>query len=169
MRGDDFYVFVHSYSFQGSPPHARGRHQPSRQRRGERRITPACAGKTILVEHPYQGIGDHPRMRGEDHSATAEDNTQEGSPPHARGRRFLSFVTINVRRITPACAGKTSLAQRWLESHADHPRMRGEDHVERIDVSARDGSPPHARGRRVPRSNRRPNRRITPACAGKTS
>ena len=39
-----------------------------------------------------------------------------------------------------------SLPSGWYGA-VDHPRMRGEDHREAVDVLARAGSPPHARGR----------------------
>ena len=91
-----------------------------------------------------------------------------GSPPHARGRHLKIVVGNFLRRITPACAGKTQ-SPGWQRSNLqDHPRMRGEDgRRENVNVP-HCGSPPHARGR--PSTCRRPASqcRITPACAGKT-
>ena len=53
--------------------------------------------------------------------------------------------------------------------HTDHPRMRGEDFdVREVAVDAL-GSPPHARGKPVAEVELGRNRRITPACAGKTA
>ena len=71
-------------------------------------------------------------------------------------------------RITPACAGKTSPASSPQPSAPDHPRMRGEDALNRGDGREAFGSPPHARGRRPERKTNDLHRRITPACAGKT-
>ena len=108
-------------------------------------------------------------MRGEDTDGWSILASCTGSPPHARGRlRDMARDSFLVR-ITPACAGKTA----WLAATSfhveDHPRMRGEDDKEGLLDVARDGSPPHARGRHrinivygVPPG-------ITPACAGKTS
>ena len=31
----------------------------------EQRITPACAGNSLLIQHIGDGFRDHPRMRGE--------------------------------------------------------------------------------------------------------
>ena len=67
MRGEDDKVELDELGFKGSPPHARGRPDSSVHVEVGRRITPACAGKT-LTKRIMQG----PR---------------QGSPPHARGRR----------------------------------------------------------------------------------
>ena len=71
-------------------------------------------------------------------------------------------------RITPACAGKTIGRPFTRPTYMDHPRMRGEDALEKLsgDISA--GSPPHARGRHLKEAKGRILTRITPACAGKT-
>ena len=71
-------------------------------------------------------------------------------------------------RITPACAGKTIGRPFTRPTYMDHPRMRGEDALEKLsgDISA--GSPPHARGRRGCFSRNGNLSWITPACAGKT-
>ena len=72
----------------------------------------------------------------------------EGSPPHARGRHKQAPVWLTETRITPACAGKTSGADRGAQRTC--------------------GSPPHARGRQENNTSMGARRRITPACAGKT-
>ena len=72
----------------------------------------------------------------------------QGSSPHARGRLLAQVAGMNWERITPACAGKTSV----------------DDSAEKVF----DGSPPHARGRLVREFGQRVFGRITPACAGKT-
>ena len=48
MRGEDLKGSINNVDIEGSPPHARGRLQPACNRRRRLRITPACAGKTIL-------------------------------------------------------------------------------------------------------------------------
>ena len=111
-------------------------------------ITPACAGKTKRDDAPALLARDHPRMRGEDLEKGQLAHLVEGSPPHARGRRPRADPSRRRRRITPACAGKTSLHRTGSGTAPDHPRMRGEDRRGFSclgDIS-----------------------RITPACAGKT-
>ena len=73
------------------------------------RITPACAGKTDKEGRSLTDAQDHPRMRGEDEFTGIIDKMGKGSPPHARGRPVI-VQGMQVRtRITPACAGKTSV------------------------------------------------------------
>ena len=147
MRGEDVGLVLVGVWFAGSPPHARGRLLSCLVGGLVPRITPACAGKTLLSFGRGGNPRDHPRMRGEDKPRQKVGLNHPGSPPHARGRPFTSVRMRCSRRITPACAGKTRWA--WLQAllRRDHPRMRGEDqgvgHGDRCAV----GSPPHARGR----------------------
>ena len=107
-------------------------------------------------------------MRGEDPARPDHRRRNGGSPPHARGRRTRRTGKANRTRITPACAGKTSVCIRVEIFTGDHPRMRGEDLSRRSIISSKWGSPPHARGRRRAGHFSASNERITPACAGKT-
>ena len=71
-----------------------------------------------------------------------------GSPPHVRGKAVRPCTGIRLRRITPACAGKSHDNRKLGPRPEDHPRMCGEkpavDHL----IGGRGG--------------------ITPACAGKS-
>ena len=107
-------------------------------------------------------------MRGEDFNDVTKVVFDEGSPPHARGRRDLLCRSHHGRGITPACAGKTRPTPRTSHTGWDHPRMRGEDAKQMSPVKRACGSPPHARGRPRHRRHLLRKRRITPACAGKT-
>ena len=168
MRGENAGRAATSPRRSGSPPHARGK-RPGRNRfvHGTR-ITPACAGKTRIRLHRRRRRTDHPRMRGENRRGPVRDGRLRGSPPHARGKPKLDICAVICFRITPACAGKTSVSASASQRARDHPRMRGENRA----ISSRSwflmGSPPHARGKRVRRREPRPGRGITPACAGKT-
>mgnify|MGYP000915057780 CR=1 FL=1 len=107
MRGEDSLINVTQCVVVGSPPHARGR--PSNVWRSPscEGITPACAGKTDIGVNISYVRRDHPRMRGEDLLPPQGKRLQEGSPPHARGRRATTSVYVRATWITPACAGKT--------------------------------------------------------------
>ena len=132
-------------------------------------ITPACAGKTSAPVARCGVVADHPRMRGEDLRSRTIRSLRIGSPPHARGRLTRETSRSSPPGITPACAGKTGMRLYPARTTADHPRMRGEDSVTTVPSSSTNGSPPHARGRLVRDRPRSLTRRITPACAGKTS
>ena len=129
--------------------------------------TPACAGKTGRTSTTRPHGPDHPRMRGEDRILLARTVIATGSPPHARGRLWISTLCGVVMRITPACAGKTAAAFHFHEDPTDHPRMRGEDTAVPNSFAGFTGSPPHARGRPSGFHARAGWRRLTPAC-GKT-
>ena len=153
---------------EGSPPHARGRPAKKAGSSFERRITPACAGKTVSLPQAL-GLGrDHPRMRGEDTSLKPVVSKKFGSPPHARGRHGTPLTDTAKAGITPACAGKTVSCSRVGALCRDHPRMRGEDSWRSSRPTSPSGSPPHARGRLHAGPVDEKPERITPACAGKT-
>ena len=147
MRGEDVHAIKGYDVKKGSPPHARGRHHPVRQRRDAAGITPACAGKTSGVGVWLCGARDHPRMRGEDAGDGDGGCHLVGSPPHARGRRKPAEYRQKMTRITPACAGKTPHGPAAVTPAQDHPRMRGEDTDVFQFCGPQAGSPPHARGR----------------------
>ena len=107
-------------------------------------------------------------MRGEDTTSLLPSQEHTGSPPHARGRRSGSTCLNMSYRITPACAGKTTMRARPCKTKTDHPRMRGEDVEESVGGLLQLGSPPHARGRLDVTKGDIDYERITPACAGKT-
>ena len=73
-------------------------------------ITPACAGKTYKVTGLERGKRDHPRVCGKNSSMISLSGCLSGSPPRVREKRVWKNTTVNRRRITPACAGKT-----WAE------------------------------------------------------
>ena len=107
-------------------------------------------------------------MRGEDGPMFNEVLNAMGSPPHARGRPLAAAYNLELSRITPACAGKTSCRPAFSPTTGDHPRMRGEDVAIKAGEGIDPGSPPHARGRPQYLSKSAGRLGITPACAGKT-
>ena len=127
MRGEDMNCLALSSMGRGSPPHARGRRVRRRADADGEGITPACAGKTSVSTFRILDVTDHPRMRGEDTRASIPGAMYSGSPPHARGRPTEEEPLWIKARITPACAGKTTI------------------HYNSADQQ--EGSPPHARGR----------------------
>ena len=70
----------------GSPPHVRGKGQEKGYCAPLRRITPACAGKSVSVGPNNIKKGDHPRMCGEKKNWRLMSPTGGGSPPHVRGK-----------------------------------------------------------------------------------
>ena len=107
MRGEDSSHTVPATLAAGSPPHARGRQGDDVLAHFVFRITPACAGKTLIHFFAHGVLKDHPRMRGEDGVFMKRIGGIVGSPPHARGRLHERQGGFQGAGITPACAGKT--------------------------------------------------------------
>ncbi len=85
-----------------------------------------------------------------------------------RGKLLPALAPPRSRRITPACAGKTSFCCTASLSAADHPRVCGENQSGLWFYGPERGSPPRVRGKQTDSSMDCASIRITPACAGKT-
>ena len=70
-----------------------------------------------------------------------------GSPPHTRGKAFVSFSKTPCCRITPAHAGKSIRHHSKILLIEDHPRTRGEKLYIPNSAQGLKGSPPHTRGK----------------------
>ena len=55
-----------------------------------------------------------------------------GSPPHVRGKVLVTDRAGDIRRITPACAGKSPEESGGRPGQRDHPRMCGEKLLYRL-------------------------------------
>ena len=75
---------------------------------------------------------------------------------------------LNLRGITPACAGKTFLPDFPQARNGDHPRVCGENVKNKNVIDKSKGSPPRVRGKPAFSRMGDSTRWITPACAGKT-
>ena len=126
LRGEYVSVSCSSCFCTGSPPLARGVHIEDLQNVETKRITPACAGSTVLHLYSSPCYRDHPRLRGEYYQKNSKSYRPTGSPPLARGVHEVKQAQKSFRRITPACAGSTPEPSRFSELLWDHPRLRGE-------------------------------------------
>ena len=122
-----------------------------------------------MLKRQRSYVRDHPRLRGENRQTKRTLAWDVGSPPLARGKPPITYPQPMTLRITPACAGKTFALDPPLASTPDHPRLRGENCCHLLLLASVPGSPPLARGKRITFKNLKDGRRITPACAGKTS
>ena len=97
-----------------------------------------------------------------------EKRPHRGSPPLARGILFCLSAGRMDLRITPACAGNTSLILLFSSQSGDHPRLRGEYGSISSISRPYTGSPPLARGIQNLFGFLTATAGITPACAGNT-
>ena len=133
-----------------------------------KRITPACAGKTIYYTYKKYARKDHPRVCGENSALTLRNSRRVGSPPRVRGKHGSESKLETITGITPACAGKTSAYSSVSPECGDHPRVCGENVLSICPPHSGIGSPPRVRGKPLTSSKNTVLSRITPACAGKT-
>ena len=72
-----------------------------------KRIIPACAGKSGRVVNRTAPHQDHPRVCGEKRLPAVFHDEKLGSPPRVRGKALFTSSHFCATRITPACAGKS--------------------------------------------------------------
>ena len=131
-------------------------------------ITPAYAGKSILIFMVLSSIRDHPRVCGEKGLTVERVSLHMGSPPRMRGKVNKTYFDGTCYRITPAYAGKSGTGSGPAPGPKDHPRVCGEKPVAMHSWTTTRGSPPRMRGKATgpPRSSGPGG--ITPAYAGKS-
>ncbi len=119
-------------------------------------------GKELLIVITLTTPGSPPPMRGKGVADLFDDAL--GSPPPMRGKDVFVLITIFMRRITPAYAGKRPMHQ-WCRKTAsrDHPRLCGEKPE---NTAAMQITPAYA-GKRSESSGSSRKAGITPAYAGK--
>ncbi len=133
------------------------------------RLIPACAGTTRASVRLCRPCRAHPRLRGDHGSPSGRGCVTGGSSPPARGPLGHKFRYVTARRLIPACAGTTILADGTLGSPEAHPRLRGDHLPPRFCAVCSTGSSPPARGPLCATCSRMDEARLIPACAGTTS
>ena len=153
--------------YAGSPPRARGEEVLQTAGITLRRITPACAGRSLHAQLHCVVAEDHPRVRGEKPLFSCRLETVRGSPPRARGEELEALDKIPAVRITPACAGRSFIFCNAATISSHHPRVCGEKLTGKNSAQTEKGSPPRVRGEGPPARGYARRSRITPACAGR--
>ena len=158
------FLFTNS----GSSPRVRGKpglgYTPS-IRAG---LIPACAGKTRSVGLAVSQQRAHPRVCGENLPPPYTLTLEAGSSPRVRGKRVRVHARVLVFGLIPACAGKTKSYCRTWRLVGAHPRVCGENELERRHLHTIPGSSPRVRGKHCFDNNLSVRSGLIPACAGKT-
>ena len=166
--GENQRMTAPSWTTFGSPPRVRGKPGVCGGNARAGRITPACAGKTVILCLNFSVNSDHPRVCGENMRRRLYGDIRSGSPPRVRGKLPINAPVPCPTRITPACAGKTHVYLTGDGDNTDHPRVCGENRRSLPMRILSSGSPPRVRGKLPSKHIILHYRRITPACAGKT-
>ena len=84
--GENMFRVFFDFLQTGSPPRMRGKLPLQRLYRQTTGITPAHAGKTVILYLGAIQCQDHPRACGENEVCPCEVDVSEGSPPRMRGK-----------------------------------------------------------------------------------
>ena len=133
------------------------------------RLIPACAGKTWRRPWPGRRRRAHPRVCGENPNEKRYARMKVGSSPRVRGKQPPKSRKAGIRRLIPACAGKTRCRDRSPLIPWAHPRVCGENSRSTRYAFCPSGSSPRVRGKRLRRWAGTQDRGLIPACAGKTN
>ena len=169
VRGEKYPGLEEYKAERGSPPRARGEGDVAQALAPHPGITPACAGRSGSGVDGDVRREDHPRVRGEKPLEGRAGGGVNGSPPRARGEGKAGARPALPPRITPACAGRRAIRGHYTKHYMDHPRVRGEKDMPKIDAGIPYGSPPRARGEGGDIGDNTGFIRITPACAGRSA
>ena len=166
MCGEQHISRSNSSPGQGSPPRVRGTAATAGLPAVWQRITPACAGNSLLVPFHTASSQDHPRVCGEQITFRALVAYMGGSPPRVRGTAAHRPLPQAQGGITPACAGNRGYYGAASATGKDHPRVCGEQTSFNPFAYDLVGSPPRVRGTGPVVAHGEPGPGITPACAG---
>ena len=129
-RGENSQKAIMRGTLKGSSPLTRGKRVYEPTTFTYQGLIPAHAGKTVVRPGATILEPAHPRSRGENIGAPVGLRGGFGSSPLTRGKPDCACQLVEVWRLIPAHAGKTS---RTSVSHAApraHPRSRGENMVQ---------------------------------------
>ena len=168
MCGEKSWLFSSTSNWAGSPPRMRGKVPILVCEFLCVGITPAYAGKSILIFMVLSSIRDHPRVCGEKSCVLLLRCRRPGSPPRMRGKGYDILGVSSNLRITPAYAGKSCPFLRRTSPRRDHPRVCGEKSSPTSSHRKGQGSPPRMRGKALAPAPTIDIIGITPAYAGKS-
>ena len=152
----------------GSSPRGRGKRQLGNRGRGQGRLIPARAGKTVSWVETRAVASAHPRAGGENAAYVGDVPNDTGSSPRGRGKPSCSRSVSAPRGLIPARAGKTSAAALSASATWAHPRAGGENGRSCVGAFGWYGSSPRGRGKQGFGDVAQLHGRLIPARAGKT-
>ena len=130
--------------------------------------SPRVRGKRCCGYFPSVDLWAHPRVCGENRFPPDVLRRCLGSSPRVRGKPSLQFRWNRLGGLIPACAGKTTGIPVRHPTQRAHPRVCGENCLERTYITMYNGSSPRVRGKHRDGDLCRYCGGLIPACAGKT-
>ena len=92
---------------------------------------PRVCGKTWGSSAPGGAPEEHPRVCGENERATRPQHPERGTSPRMRGKPEVGASPNLDQRNIPAYAGKTPPPSGLPGNHPEHPRVCGENNIDR--------------------------------------
>ena len=166
--GENGSPTIRAWDYAGSSPRVRGKRLRETARAHPGGLIPACAGKTRTWAARGRAPRAHPRVCGENRREIVPGPAHDGSSPRVRGKRAGCGGDVGAQRLIPACAGKTCPTTSDSTRASAHPRVCGENADSAKVVGVAGGSSPRVRGKLSERRLLLQERRLIPACAGKT-
>ena len=165
--GERFMKLSASKSPFGSPPRERGEDPLTCVELGDRRFTPARAGRGGLPSVSDVSDPVHPRASGERCVPVDQATGWDGSPPRDRGEGTRIGTRQAPPRFTPARAGRGRASASCGRRRPVHPRASGERDTWETQFFPNDGSSPRERGEGRLSGDAPLARRFIPARAGR--
>ena len=131
VGGENLEGVVYVRQTLGSSPRGRGKRAGGWTVGCGQGLIPAWAGKTRRRRTRRRRISAHPRVGGENHFEYAKPETIKGSSPRGRGKPRSGTHRFVRPRLIPAWAGKTSARAALMYSLTAHPRVGGENSIDR--------------------------------------
>ena len=153
----------------GSSPRVRGKPTQVLDSPDIGGLIPARAGKTFFFLFQGHPPWAHPRACGENENAPFTASNIPGSSPRVRGKHVHCARPVGEHGLIPARAGKTPPSTAPSAVRGAHPRACGENGYPVDRIASTMGSSPRVRGKHTFNFHYRPNTRLIPARAGKTS
>ena len=133
---------------EGAHPRSRGENGFADLRGGGvRGSSPLTRGKLAAVNPTFATVLAHPRSRGENQVGAGFRRLRAGSSPLTRGKPICGFITLQLKGLIPAHAGKTQSPPSPCTAMRAHPRSRGENHLPPYRGAKLSGSSPLTRGK----------------------
>ena len=114
--------------------------------------SPRGRGKRGIMDMSLSPFLAHPRVGGENAHPLRVVCSDRGSSPRGRGKHSRVGREGRVHGLIPAWAGKTGAGCRGRPRHSAHPRVGGENIVDKPNILAGLGSSPRGRGKRLSRT-----------------
>ncbi len=168
MRGENCCFRGFHGGVSGTSPRAWGKPIGKRAEFLAFRNIPTCVGKTLRWRDASRRSAEHPHVRGENLCGVQVRGQRRGTSPRAWGKPEARSAAWAEQRNIPTCVGKTSSGKSSSVVKPEHPHVRGENRLTRLNILRIVGTSPRAWGKHQHLHCGVVRPRNIPTCVGKT-